>query len=321
MTGAPRKHEAHIARPASRRHQPPTRAAPAVAATCLGLIGMLAIGVAARRRRQRRPAMGRPRPGLRPSQFVGAGSGLLASSVLLDSAFEHFKGSYANPAMYVAPVAAGTSLAAAIAGPAWPQRRATGVAVASVGAAGLAFHAYNIAKRPGGLSWNNLFYAAPFGAPGALVASGLIGATRSILEGRERRHEKEVLAGREVGILTAGAIFATTTEVALLHFRGAFHNPFMYVPVVVPPATGAVLTLAALRNGHAERNLARGSMVALGALGLAGVGFHAYGVHRNMGGFANWTQNMFQGPPLAAPPSFAGLALAGIGAVRMLDRQ
>ncbi len=321
MPGAPRKKEAHIARPASARHQPPTRAAPVVAATCLGLLGMVLVGTAVKRRRQRRPVVGTPRPSLKPSQFVAAGSGMLATSVLLDSAFEHFKGSYANPAMYVAPITAGVSLSAAIAGPAWPYRRATGLGVAGVGAAGLAFHMYNITKRPGGLSWNNLFYAAPFGAPGALVASGLVGATRSIIEDRERRHEGEVRAGREVGALTSAAIFATTTEIALLHFRGAFHNPYMYLPVTIPPAAGAALALAASSNGPTERRLAQGSMMALGVLGLAGVGFHAYGVHRNMGGFANWMQTMFQGPPMAAPPSLTGLALAGIGAVRLLERR
>ena len=46
---------------------------------------------------------------------------------------------------------------------------------AATGFVGLGFHAYNILKRPGGLSWHNLFYAAPIGAPVALVLSGLLG--------------------------------------------------------------------------------------------------------------------------------------------------
>ena len=54
------------------------------------------------------------------------------------------------------------------------------------------------------------------------------------------------------------------------------------------------------------------------ALGLIGSGLHAYGVSRNMGGFRNWTQNLFQGPPIAAPPSLAGIALMGFASLELL---
>ena len=54
-------------------------------------------------------------------------------------------------------------------------------------------------------------------------------------------------------------------------------------------------------------------------LGLAGVGFHIYGVSRNMGGWRNWSQNLLNGPPLPAPPSFTGLALAGLAALGLLE--
>jgi hypothetical protein len=55
-------------------------------------------------------------------------------------------------------------------------------------------------------------------------------------------------------------------------------------------------------------------------LGFAGVGFHAYGVSRNMGGWRNWSQNVLNGPPLPAPPSFTGLALAGLAALSLIER-
>jgi hypothetical protein len=57
---------------------------------------------------------------------------------------------------------------------------------------------------------------------------------------------------------------------------------------------------------------------AAGIIGVAGVGFHIFGVQRNMGGWKNWSQMLFQGPPVPAPPSFSGLALAGLGAVHLL---
>jgi hypothetical protein len=37
-----------------------------------------------------------------------------------------------------------------------------------------------------------------------------------------------------------------------------------------------------------------------------------------MGGWRNWRQNVLNGPPLPAPPSFTGLALAGLAALKLL---
>jgi hypothetical protein len=54
-------------------------------------------------------------------------------------------------------------------------------------------------------------------------------------------------------------------------------------------------------------------------VGIAGAGFHIYGVSRNMGGFANWSQNLLNGPPIPAPPSFTGVALAGLAALRLMQ--
>jgi len=48
---------------------------------------------------------------------------------------------------------------------------------------------------------------------------------------------------------------------------------------------------------------------------------HALGVARAMGGWRNWRQNVVDGPPLPAPPSFTALALAGLAALRLLRDQ
>ena len=56
------------------------------------------------------------------------------------------------------------------------------------------------------------------------------------------------------------------------------------------------------------------------AAGLAGMGFHGYGVARNMGGWYNWTQMIQQGPPLPAPPAFTGMALAGLAVLDLIER-
>jgi hypothetical protein len=91
----------------------------------------------------------------------------------------------------------------------------------------------------------------------------------------------------------------------------------MYAPVALPPLTAIALATASTRSTTARAAAAR----LLGLtwwLGMAGVGFHAWGVHRRMGGWRNWRQNLLAGPPLPAPPAFTGLALAGLAALELL---
>jgi hypothetical protein len=197
-----------------------------------------------------------------------------------------------------------------------PARDSIYALAAATGTAGLAFHAYNITKRPGGLSWLNLFYAAPIGAPIALVLAGVLG------KGAEAaRHSRERETGRLLAALSAAGIAGTVLETALLHFRGAYHNPAMVLPVSVPPVAATLLGAAACTPGRRISRLARWWLKLTAALGFAGVGFHAYGVSRNMGGWRNWSQNVLNGPPLPAPPSYTGLALAGLAALGLMEKQ
>ena len=57
------------------------------------------------------------------------------------------------------------------------------------------------------------------------------------------------------------------------------------------------------------------------AHGVGGVAFHGYGVARMMGGWSNWRQNLIDGPPLPAPPSFSGVALGGLAALELLEHR
>ena len=127
------------------------------------------------------------RPGARTSAAVKAAqrlnrsSGILAGSVLLDSAVEHYRGGFYNPAM-ATPIA--TSLISLLAslhghGDSMQARHRLRDAVfglcAFTGLIGTGFHFYNITKKPGGFSWQNLFYSGPLGAPTAIGLSGLFG--------------------------------------------------------------------------------------------------------------------------------------------------
>jgi hypothetical protein len=257
---------------------------------------------------------------------LGEGATILALSVLADSGLQHYRGAYHNPAMYVAPSAAAVSLLNSLHMTLRPEVSSSGrLAVSGLtlttGLVGLTFHLVNIAKRDGGVSLLNLFYGAPLLAPGAIAISGVAGIAAARLVAEAEEGAPPTLLGRPagplVGIGSAVALCSTTAEAALLHFRGAFHDPFMFVPVTLPPI--AALVLAAAVFAPRLRRPARLLLRLTAAAGIAGAGFHVYGVSRNMGGFRNWSQNLLNGPPIPAPPSFTGVALAGLAAVRLME--
>lgn len=246
----------------------------------------------------------------RPRRLDRTATAVLGVSVLWDSAVGHYRGRFHNPVMWVAPATAATLTACAAYAVATNGRsRARAelyTATVAAGMVGSGFHLYNVVKRVGGLSWQNLFYAAPLGAPGALSVAGLMGIAGERLP--------PLPARLRLGAVALGLAF-TIAEAALLHFRGAFQNRYMLLPVTVPTAAALAAGSAVWRPGSdpAVAETLLGATLGLGALGPV---FHAYGVHRNMGGWANASQNVLNGPPLGAPPAFAALALAGLSAVQ-----
>jgi hypothetical protein len=135
--------------------------------------------------------------------------------------------------------------------------------------------------------------------------------------------EATTIAGRSAGRVVAAAVsvglLGTVGEAGLLHFRGAYHDPFMYLPVTLPPVTALLTANAACATAGRNRWLTRLMLRLTAVLGFAGSGFHAIGVARNMGGWRNWRQNVLNGPPIPAPPSFTGLALAGLAALGLME--
>jgi hypothetical protein len=255
-----------------------------------------------------------------------AGSAALAASVLVDSAMEHYRGGFYNPVMYVAPMASALTVAvsgAAAAGVGAPLQTGTPVYAAATltGLVGSALHTYNISKREGGWRWHNLFYGAPLAAPMGLVFGGLFGLAADRLL-RSDRPLPKVLGmplGEALAVGSATGLVGTAAEAGLLHFRGAFHDPYMFLPLTVPPLAALTLTGSLLAPGSVAARSAGFALRLTEALGFAGVGFHAFGIKRNMGGWRNWSQNVQQGPPLPAPPSFTGMALAGRAGLALLE--
>ena len=273
------------------------------------------------------PLVQAPPAGVAAARRLNRAAGMLAGSVLIDSAMEHYRGNFHNDAMWAPLVASSLSIAVSLHGQSDPQhgahrgRDAVYLAAGLTGIVGTGFHLYNVTKKVGGFSWQNVFYRAPLGAPAALSLSGLMGFLSERL--RENPPGRQPLvagfdAGRVVAALTSVSLLGTTAEAGLLHFRGAFHNPAMLLPVTMPPVAAALLALAAAGRKGTSRPASRQWLAATAVMGLAGVALHAYGVSRGMGGWRNWRQNVFTGPPVPAPPAFTGLALAGLAALALL---
>lgn len=269
-----------------------------------------------------------PEPHIRAARRLNRAAGLLATSVLTDSTLEHYRGSFQNRFMYAPLVTAALTLAVSAHGVgdertgAHAIRDAVYTLAGITGTAGTGFHLYNITKRPGGLSWLNLFYGSPLGAPFALVLSGLLGFTAERVRENDPGKPPRILgfrAGRAMAALSSFGMAGTVGEASLLHFRGAFHDPAMYLPVTVPPVAAGLLADTAITRREKVPTFTKWWLRLTAAVGLAGVGFHIFGVSRNMGGWRNWSQNVLNGPPIPAPPSFTGLALAGLAALGLLE--
>lgn len=289
------------------------------------LAGVAAVAVLALAERGRPPHLtGRDAP----SRKLNAAAALLSASVLADSAVEHYAGGFHNPAMIAPLITGALSLAAGVDGAAHkggPRARrlrdAAYTAAGVVGMAGLCFHLFNIGKRPGRFDWQNLFHAAPIGAPGALTLAGLIGCSGEILRGERAARVGRRNWGRLLALLSSIGIAGTVGEAGLLHFRGAFQNPFMWLPVSLPPVASALTAEAAVGEPGRRRWLTRAWLWLTAGLGLGGVGFHLYGLSRRMGGFRNWSQNLLAGPPTPAPPAFTALALAALAALDLIEER
>jgi hypothetical protein len=258
------------------------------------------------------------------SRQVNGAAALLALAALTDSAVEHYRGSFHNKTMYVPLAVSALTLVASlrdvVAPPSQGEKKhdvVDALAIAT-GTIGTGFHVYNILKRPGRLSWHNLFYAAPIGAPAALSLAGLLRKATMFIPGRATI--AGLLPGKVLSSLVSLGLLGTTAEAGLMHFRGAYHNPAMMIPVTAPPIAAGMLAYAASSPAQPHPQI-RWMLRALAAIGLIGSGFHAYGIQRNMGGWRNWSQNILNGPPLPAPPAFTALAIAGLAALRLLERR
>ena len=204
----------------------------------------------------RRRTMQPPRSHDRPARQLHGAAAILGASVLMDSAVEHYRGSFKNSAMILPLISSALNIASGLHGMSASEtdshkgRTLAYIAAIGVGTIGTGFHIYNVRKRVGGFRWENFFYGAPLGAPAALALSGMAGLAADRLAGNAKRHGEATLlglpAGRVLAAFTSLGLLGTVGEAGLLHFRGNFQNPAMYLPVTLPPIAAAVMAEAAL---------------------------------------------------------------------------
>jgi hypothetical protein len=257
------------------------------------------------------------------ARLLNAAAATLAGGVVADSTTEHYRAGFHNPIMFAGPAVSAAALITAISATRNPSapvgfRHAVFAASVMTGLVGLGFHARNVSRRVGGWNSTNVLRGAPMAAPLAVTMAGMLGLAASRVNGG-RDASKISPSGSALGGLVAAGLLGTSVEAGALHFRGAFQNPFMYAPVVLPPIAAAALATASMTGSSKAKRSADRLLRLTVWLGVLGTGFHAWGVQRRMGGWRNWRQNLLAGPPLPAPPAFTGLALAGLAALELLE--
>ena len=140
-----------------------------------------------------------PSPSVQVARKLHRGSAILAASVLLDSAVEHTRGGFYNPAMVTPIVTSLVALAGNLHGHGDRRARRHGVRDAvfamttATGVAGTGFHLYNTLKKPGGLRWQNLFYSGPLGCACGYCALRPVRPSRRTRQGHASRRRAKTL--------------------------------------------------------------------------------------------------------------------------------
>ncbi|HWS99841.1 MAG TPA: hypothetical protein VN256_06160 [Pyrinomonadaceae bacterium] len=265
--------------------------------------------------------------GMYPFQWIALLVAAMTLLLLADALAGHYRSGFAFRSQYAPFVSGGLliiwALAASIAPDvSWANKvlRVAGWLAVVTGAVGFGFHHYyGIVKKPGGYGWllHYLMYGAPQLAPLALTATGALA-----LIAAQGLAKQTTFGG--INIRAAIFVFLAVTlvgavlQAGILHYRGAFNNPMMFVPLTAPLVAIIISIWMAFTPG-------RGASVALAVLlwltfltGFVGLGMHLRGLGRQMGGLYVIVFNWLEGPPAFAPALFAGLSAVGLVAIHLL---
>lgn len=264
--------------------------------------------------------------GLGALQWMSVVVVLLSLIVVAESVLGHYRSGFPLRAQHAPILAGGALVAGAVAAIVAPDSaravgwlRVAGWVAVAAGVVGAGYHHhYGIREKAGGyrLLLHYLMYGAPPLAPLALSAVGAVAVLVARELARELAQGGAVDAGSHRAILgvAAAALTGAVLQTGILHYRGAFNTPLMYVPLLVPPLAAGAAGWAALLTapGAGPVALARLLLWATFVLGFVGLGMHLRGIDRQMGGLRVLPFNLVQGPPPLAPASFAGFAAVGL---------
>jgi hypothetical protein len=265
--------------------------------------------------------------GLTGYQWLLLLAAVQATLLMADAFIGHFRSGFSLRAQYVPFVSGLLLLLSATAATIAPGAAAvttagvaTGTLALLAGLIGAGYHHwYGITTKPGGYRWllHHLMHHAPPLAPfalsvaGALVVLGARGDSGGSLLGAPIR-------GLALGVVTV-ALFGLASQAALLHYRGAFNQPAMYLPVIVLPlAAGSIVWHLAAPSVAAARGVATALLWASFLGGFVGAGMHLRGMDRQMGGLYMGVAAVLDAPPPGAPLLVAVLGASGLVALHLL---
>lgn len=259
---------------------------------------------------------------------------VLTALVLGDALIGHYRTGFRVRAQY-APFVIGAALIAAASAALIAPTHATVIAAlrgagwlaVAGGLAGAGFHHwYGVRRQPGGYTWlmHHLMYKAPPLAPLALVALGALALVSA--RGLAAAHAVTaggpvvlgVLPGRAVLLIVALAMTLAVAQSLLLHFRGAFHDRFMYAPAAAPLIAAALALAQVVSPTRGIAPVLSGALWLSVLTGFVGLGMHLRGLDRHHGGlYVGWA-TILEGPPPFAPAQIAGFAALGLVAQHLL---
>ncbi len=153
-------------------------------------------------------------------------------------------------------------------------------------------------------------------SPTSAVDEPLVASTRTAIAAlRGETGDLARVTRRLAKLLTVTSVASALiggSEAAIEHYRGSFNQWSMWTPIACSAALMAASTAALTSRAAFRRWMPLASWLMIGD-GLAGLFYHARGIHRRPGGFHEPIFNLAAGAPIFAP-----LILSGAGAVGLL---
>jgi hypothetical protein len=270
---------------------------------------------------------GTPFIGLSPFQCIALVVVFLTLLILADAFAGHYRSGFVFRSQYAPFLSGGLLVVTAFWAAFIPEGsfgnlafQVAGWLAIIFGLIGFAFHHYyGIAKKPGGYKWllHYLMYGAPPLAPLALAITGMLAlmATRGLAG-------EVTFAGLDLRTallaLVALALTGATLQAAILHYRGAFNNPLMFVPLTVPVLAIMMSIWMVISQNELVLLVLTILLWLIFLIGFIGLGMHLRGFGRQMGGLYVTVFNWLEGPPAFAPALFTGFAGVGLIAIYFL---